>query len=209
MMVTTTLAVVALAGALGTGASPSPSWQTDYAHAMADAAAKQKPIAVFIGEGAGRPTKMLADGTIPEAAAKVLRDSYVCLYVDTATGSGKDLAGKFEISEGLIISSPGGNVQALRHTGSVASVDLNRHLSQFATAGQPVTTVVTGLQPAARVIVSGCANGQCNLSYSYPAATYSAPAAGQVVGGTVVYPAGYTVNPFGSSCPNGRCPNAR
>lgn len=207
MMVTTTLAVVALAGALGTGASPSPSWQTDYAHAMADAAAQQKPIAVFIGEGAGKPKQMLADGTIPEAAAKTLRDSYVCLYVDTATGSGKDLAGKFEISEGLVISSPGGNVQALRHAGSVASVDLNRQLSQFATAGQPATTVTTGLQPAARVIVSGCANGQCNLSYSYPAATYAAPAAGQVIGnGTVVYPAGYT---FGSSCPNGRCPNAR
>ena len=206
MMVTTTLAVVALAGALGTGASPSPSWQTDYAHAMADAAATHKPLAVFIGEGAGKPSKMLADGTIPDAAAKTLRDSYICLYVDTATATGKDLAGKFEISEGLVISSPGGNVQALRHNGSVASVDLNRQLSQYATAGQPATTVVTGLQPATRVIVSGCANGQCNLT-AYPTATYTVPAAGQVIGnGTIVYPAGYT---FGSSCPNGRCPNAR
>ncbi|MBA4188051.1 MAG: hypothetical protein C0467_08530 [Planctomycetaceae bacterium] len=213
MMVTTTLAVVALAGALGGGASPSPSWQSDYAQAMATASAQQKPIAVFIGQGAGKPGKMIAEGTIPANAAQILRDSYVCLYLDVDTGAGKTLAEQFEMNEGLVISSPGGNVQALRHKGVVTGAELSRQLGQFAHAGQPTTTITTGLTPAivgnasGQIIRTGnCAGGNC---YVTSPGTYTIqPAAGQVIGG-VVYPAGYTTNPFGSSCPNGRCPNQR
>ncbi|MCE9563729.1 MAG: thioredoxin family protein [Planctomycetes bacterium] len=212
-MVTTTLAAVALAGALSVGAKPSPSWQTDYAHAMSAASAERKPIAIFIGSSAKKPGKMIDDGTIPESAAQLLRESYVCLFVDTDTEAGKDLSSKFEIAEGLVISSPGGNVQALRHIGAVGGTELSRQLGQFATAGQPTTTVTTGIRPVvagtSQIIMSGnCAGGNCYASY--PSGTYlTQPTAGQVIGGTVVYPAGYSANPFGSSCPNGRCPNQR
>jgi len=210
MVVTTTLAVVALAGALGMGSSPSPSWQPDYAQAMATASAEQKPIAVFIGQGASKPTKMLADGSIPQSAAQLLRESYVCLYVDTDTGAGKDLAGKLDIKEGLVISSPGGNVQALRHNGVVAGAELTKQLGQFAHAGQPTTTINTGIvtKTAGQIIMAGnCAGGNCYVTY--PSGAYvTQPASGQIING-VVYPAGYSTNPFGSSCPNGRCPNQR
>src|SRR4051812_26275477 len=208
-MVTTTLAAVALAGALSVGAKPSPSWQTDYAHAMSAASTERKPIAIFIGSSAKKPGKMIDDGTIPESAAQLLRESYVCLYLDTDTGAGKDLAGKLEIKEGLVISSPGGTVQALRHNGVVTGAELSRQLGQFAHAGQPTTTVSTGLQPVATytIVAGNCAGGNCYVTY--PTGTYTTqPAAGQIIGGTV-YPAGYSANPFGSSCPNGRCPNQR
>src|SRR5438874_7406511 len=52
-MITTTLAVLALAGGISSGNIPSgPSWQTDYAQAMTRASAERKPMAVFIGHGA-------------------------------------------------------------------------------------------------------------------------------------------------------------
>jgi len=180
---------------------------------MSVASSERKPIAVFIGSSAKKPGKMIDDGTIPESAAQLLRESYVCLYVDTDTEAGKTLSSKFEIAEGLVISSPGGTVQALRHTGAVGGAELNRQLEQFASAGQPATTVTTGIRPVVagtpQYIRSGsCAGGNCYIGAQ--GGTYlTQPTAGQVINGTVVYPAGYSANPFGSSCPNGRCPNQR
>lgn len=201
-MLTTTLAVVALAGALSAGSSPSPSWQSDYSQAMATASAERKPIAVFIGQGSKKPGDMMADGTISEDAAKLLRNNYVCLFVDTETTSGKELASQFALTEGLVISSPGGTVQALRHNGPVNGTELTRQLGQFATAGQPVTTVTTGIgAPAATTYVRNCVGGNCYLNAA-PATYYTTP-------GGVVYPAGYSAGTLGSSCPNGRCPNQR
>src|SRR5262245_37897723 len=140
-MITTTLAVLALAGGIGSGVLPStPSWQTDYAQAMTRASAERKPMAVFIGHGAETFAKMLADKKITDEAANVLRDSYVCLYLDAGTATGKDLAGRFEISEGLIISGPGGSHQAYRHNGAVTGTELTTQLTRYAGAGQPSMT---------------------------------------------------------------------
>src|SRR5688572_16202772 len=109
-MFTTTLAALALAGGIGSGVIPStPNWHTDYAQALTRSSAEGKPMAVFIGNGADRVAKMLLDGTISAQTARVLNASYVCVYLDANTESGKDLAGRFEIKEGLIISSKGGN----------------------------------------------------------------------------------------------------
>src|SRR5262245_17439301 len=169
-MITTTLAVLALAGGISSGVLPStPSWQTDYAQAMNRASAERKPMVVFIGHGADSFTKMLADGKIPDEAAKVLRDSYVCMYLDADTAAGKDLAGRFEISEGLIISGPGGSHQAYRHNGAVTGTELTTQLTKYAGAGQPSTTV-TGGAPVVRYTVVP-ASGQ----YVYPSYNYGAP----------------------------------
>jgi hypothetical protein len=212
-MITTTLAVLALAGGLSTGNVPSPSWHKDYAQAMALASSEHKPMVVFISHGTATPGKMLADGTIPTEAAKLLRDSYVCVYLDTETAAGKELAGRFELPEGLVISGPGGSVQALRHNGSVSGIDLTGKLSQYATTTQPTTTVTSGLSAASVIYSGGCANGSCGVTYSqagysyqptyqYQPAYQAAPVYSQS------YPTYYA--PFGtSSCPNGRCPNQR
>jgi hypothetical protein len=188
-MVTTTLSVLALAAALNASPSPATGMHTDYAQALTIASAERKPMAVLIGHGGDKVKQMLADGTIPTESARLLRESYVFVYLDTETGAGKELAGRFQIPEGLVISSPGGSVQALRHNGAIAGTDLTRQLGQFASAGQPVATVSSGIGAAPvatgyTIVTGGCPNGNCPLT------TYS-------------YPFG------GSSCPNGRCPNQR
>jgi hypothetical protein len=207
-MITTTLAVLALAGALNTGASPSPGWQMDYAHAMSIASAERKPMAVFIGHGATTPARMIADGTISSDAARLLKDSYVSVFLDTETKAGKQLASQLDLSEGLVISSPGGSHQALRHNGNVSGKALTQELTTYATAGQPQTTVSTGAVVAGPVVAAptapvyltgGCASGNCPLS-SQPAVRYAYP------NGTPYYG---SANPFGGSCPNGNCPLQR
>jgi hypothetical protein len=197
-MITTTLAVLALAGGLSAGNAPSPAWQKDYAQALTVASSELKPVAVFIGQGKTPPSKMVADGTIPTDAAKLLSEKYVCVFIDTDTAVGKDMAGRFDLTEGLVISSPGGKVQALRHNGNVAGADLTGKLTQFATTGQPATTVTTGVS-AGVIYAGGCANGSCGVIYQ---GGYSAPA-------YQTAPTYYYSAPFGSSCPNGRCPNQR
>lgn len=201
-MISTTLAVVALAGALGAGASPAPGWQTDYARAMTLASSEHKPIVVFISSG--KPGNV-ADGMIPSDAAKLLRDSYVCVHADTSTTAGKNLAGQFALAEGLVISSPGGKHQALRHSGAVTGTDLTAKLNRYATAGQPTTTVNTAgtgvagtpvpAAPPAPVTFGtptlGCVGGNC-------------PTAAPTINSFVVPSA--PAYPFNSSCPNGKCP---
>jgi hypothetical protein len=207
-MITTTLAVLALAGGLSTGSIPSPSWHKDYAQAMALASSEHKPMAVFISRGSAMPGKMLADGTIPTEAAKLLRESYVCVYLDTETAAGKELAGRFALPEGLVISGPGGSVQALRHNGSVSGIDLTGNLTRYATAGAPATTATSGATPV--VYSGGYTNSNSGVPYAqagytsssqpvYQAApTYQAAPAYQV---TPLYPQtypAYYTNPFGS-----------
>jgi len=170
-MLTTTLAVLALAGGLGSGVIPStPSWQTDYAQALTRASEARKPMAVFIGHGADAHMKMLAEGKISLEAAKLLHDSYVCMYLDADSANGKEMAGRFEISDGLIISSPGGSLQAYRHNGAVTGSDLTKQLTQYASAGQPTTTVNAGA-PVLRYTVIP-ASGQYVLPYTYGPACY-------------------------------------
>lgn len=192
-MFTTTLAVVAVAGTLGAGASPSPGWQSDYAHALTLAATEHKPIAVFIGPG-GKP----ADKALSSDSTKLLHDGYVCLAVDTDTAAGKALAGKFALSEGLVISSPGGTYQALRHSGPVSGSDLTSKLNRYAAAGQPTTTTYTGgatvgTAASATVAPIGCIGGNCGA---------------QPTIGSFIVPSAQAY-PYGSSCPNGKCPLQR
>jgi len=172
-MITTTLAVLALAGGLGSGVIPStPSWQTDYAQAMTRASEERKPMAVFVGHGADSFQKMFADGKITAEAAKLLRESYVCMYLDADTATGKDLAKRFEIHEGLIISGPGGSHQAYRHNGTVTGADLTKQLTQYASAGQPTTTITGGV-PAVRYTTPSYTVVPTSGQYAYPTYNYS------------------------------------
>ena len=178
-MITTTLAVIALAGGLSAGNIPSPNWQKDYAQALAVASSEGKPVAVFISQGNATPGKVVTEGPIPSDAAKLLRDKYVCVYLDTQTTSGKAMATQFALSEGLIISSPGGKYQALRHSGSVSGTDLTGTLTRYAGAGTPAATVSSGYSGDGVVVAAG---GSASRSYgvvypgSYAAPTYQAPA---------------------------------
>jgi hypothetical protein len=197
----TTLTVLALAAGYDLGLSPAyPKWQADYAQAITRASEDRKPMAVFIGHGADTLKRLVSEGTLSADAAKLLSASYVCLYLDTDTPVGKDMAGRFEMKEGLVISSRGGDVQAYRYAGAVPAATLTKELTHYATAGQPTTTISAGTEGVRTVanarggyvIVSGgCSSGNCSTIV---------PASGQYIYSGAVY---------GSSCPNGRCPNQR
>jgi len=191
-MFTTTLAAIALAGGISSGAIPSaPNWHTDYAQALSRSSAEGKPMAVFIGNGADRLTKMTADGTITADAAKVLKASYVCVYLDSDTAAGKDLASRFELSHGLIISSRGGNLQAYRHSGTIGGKELTESLNKYAGAEPPVTTATNvaavSYSSNGSVVVGGYSNG----SVVYPSTYAPAPT-------RYVYPSGYTYPQYGT-----------
>ena len=184
-MISTTFTAVALGAVLSTGAVSVPTWESDYGKALAVAAAEQKPVAVFIGRGEAGYTKLVG-GEFPADAGQILAKSYVCVYVDTDTASGKALAGQFDLPKGVVISCKGGNVQALRYGGNVAPGALTSYLTRYSEARAVVTTETAGdgsavhAVPAGAVYGGGCANGRC---------------------GTPVY----TTYPGFSSCPNGRC----
>jgi hypothetical protein len=180
-MFTTTLAAIALAGGISSGVIPStPNWHTDYAQAMSRSSAEGKPMAVFIGNGADRVAKMMADGTISAEAALVLNFSYVCVYLDSDTASGKDLAGRFEIKEGLIISSKGGNLQAYRHAGAISAKELTVSLSKYADSATPAVTASNNpYSTTGSVIVGGypatVAPQRAATQYVYPSSGYTYP----------------------------------
>lgn len=188
-MVTSFTAAALLA--LSAGSVPSVNWQADYATAMSAAVAQQKPMAVFIGQGEAGYAKLVAGGQIPASAGEVLSNEYVSVYVNTDTAAGKALAGQFEMSAGLVISTRGGAKQALRLPGTVTATDLTGVLTTLGTTTVVSTPVVSGTVVPA--------------SYTVPATTYAAPVMNYAP--VQMYAPAYaprTIS-FGGGCANGRC----
>ena len=184
-MMTTILAVFALSGSLAPAAKPEFTAQTDYGQAMKLAAEGKKPMAVLIGKGDAF-AKLMTDAGLTAEAKKVLSEKYVCVTVDVTTDAGKALAGQFQLTDGLVISSAGGTVQALRQSGTVSGADLAKHTVAYANAGTPATTVTagapvvtstSGYTPSAvsAPTFSTCPNGNCGSSYVLPSSGSSCP----------------------------------
>jgi hypothetical protein len=167
-MLSTSLAAIVLSGLAAASSAVEPTWQTDYATAVARATESKKPIAVFIAHGGAGYARVVADGGLPADATRVLGQSYVCLYVDTDTANGKELARSFEMTEGLVISGRAGEKQALRHDGKVHPTDLSRYLTRYAGTQQVVVTTET---PNAVVVQPTVAAPV----YTAPAPTYYQP----------------------------------
>jgi len=169
LILSTTLATALLGGLVAAGSVPAqPAWQNDYGKALVQSANLKKPIAVFIAQGGEGYTKLVKDGTIPADAAKLLGQSYVCLYVDAATPAGKEVAESFRMTRGLVLSNKGGTQQALRIEGQVSQSELTGYLTRYAGASQVAQTEFAGAsQPSAApanqypVIRSSCPNGNC------------------------------------------------
>jgi len=176
LIFTTTFAAAALSAVLSTAAIATPTWQSDYTTALAAASAQQKPVAVFIGRGEAGYATVVGGGAIPADAGQMLAKNFVCVYVDTDTAAGKSLAGQFDVTKGVVISCKGGNVQALRYTGTVAPAALTGYLTKYGEAQAVATTEKAG-------------------EFVVAPATYA--------------PASQNFYPGFSTCPNGRCPNAR
>jgi len=149
-MFTTSLTAALLGGLLSSGSLETPKWRTSYQDAAQAAASLRKPIAVFIT--AGSPAKLMKEGSLNLETAKLLREGYIPLTVDTGTAAGQQLATTFKMSEGLVISDRSGGVQALRHAGAVSGAELKGYLKQYAA---PTATVITtdyrGVAPVASI----------------------------------------------------------
>jgi hypothetical protein len=190
-MTTTILAVIALTGSLVPAAKPEFQAQTDYGQALKQAADEKKPMAVLIGKG-DVFAKLLTDSGLSAEAKKLLTEKYVCVSVNVETDSGKTLAGQFQLTDGLVISSSGGTYQALRQSGTVTATDLAKQTATYANVSSAPATTVTVGAPAATstsyyppvyygtIITGGCPNGNCSGGYVFPS----------------------------GGCPNGRCPNS-
>lgn len=145
-MLSTSLATAVFYGMLASGSvATQPAWHTDYGKALVQATDFKKPVAVFIAQGGDGYAKLVKEGKIPTDAAKVLRQNYVCLYVDAASPTGKALTSSFQMSEGLVISSKAGTHQALRHEGRLTSTELTGYLTKYAESTQPVRTDYAGI----------------------------------------------------------------
>lgn len=118
-----------------TFAAPSDlSWSTDYPSARQQSEAAGKPVAVFIGSGANGWQKLSRGSEVGAELRQFMAANYVCVYIDTATETGKSLATAFEVPDGLgiVISDRSGALQAFRHEGDLAQQDLDRYLRRFA-----------------------------------------------------------------------------
>ncbi|QEL20173.1 hypothetical protein [Limnoglobus roseus] len=144
MMFTTSMAVLALSGLLGTNLAVQPAWQTDYKAALTLSAKEHKPLAVFITKGAAKNLDQL-----PDAAAKVLKTNYIAVTINSDDATGKELAVAFGMTEGVIISDATGAKQALRIEGQTNPTDLPQTLERLAQPSHVTTTTeVYGAAPS-------------------------------------------------------------
>jgi hypothetical protein len=188
-MFSTSLVAAVVTGLAATGSTlvGQPTWQTDYRTALTESTKQQKPVAVFINRGSDGYAQLVAGG-ISADAAKVLKQSYVCVYVDVTTDAGKKLAGSFKLNEGLVISDKTGGMQALRHEGTVSAGDLKTYLVKYA-EGTPVTQ--TEVRSAAAPVAA-----PVYVPYGGYQPAYGSSCPGGVCGPRPI---------FGGSCPGGNC----
>jgi hypothetical protein len=125
---TACIAMVALAGSVFGNIPAQPEWKSDYREARQLALEGKKPVAVFIGNGSSG-----WKGQFDAKLHKLLKDKYVCVYVDTSTTAGKSLAKEFAVSSsGLVISDKTGQTQSFNHSGELSKELLEKALVRYA-----------------------------------------------------------------------------
>ncbi len=189
------MALCAAAGFLAAAPVPTvvPTFAPTYGQAVSLALEQKKPLAVFIGQGTEGFAKLVTDGGLTPEVAKSLKAEFVCLYVDSTTETGKNLAGSFQMAEGVVISDRTGGLQALRHEGAISPVVLTTYATTYS---QP-SLAVTQTTYAGRTSLFGSMESRPVMNAVVNVRDTMFPNA-----------PGY-IFPARSSCPNGRCPNAR
>lgn len=225
-MMATPVALVALLGgwvAAGNETVPeTPTVWTDYARALAEAARTNKPVVVFIGEVSAPLRQQLQRGTVPVEAIQLLHERYVVVEISRQQVEGRAWANQFELTEGVVISSPGGQLQAYRHGGPWQVAQLLPQLRQYATAGTPKTTICSGTaNPSSCSQVVGATCPSCSSPAGEACTTCNGVGVSSTAGnGTAVNSAGscsscdgsrtnttVTYTPAsGATCTTGSCP---
>jgi hypothetical protein len=146
----TSIVLVALTGSLVEGESltvTSPKWLSDYSAAQKRAASARKPLAIFVGEGKEGFRDVSEEGELTEKAVRVLSKGYVCVYVDTATESGKKLAKRLQMDgPGVVLKKSGVTKPVAKRVGEVANKDLEKLLVRYQGPTKPTSSRV--IRPA-------------------------------------------------------------
>ena len=215
-MTATSLALAALLGgctAAGNEALPAaPTVWTDYARAMAEAARTQKPVVVFIAEAPAPLRQQLQASAVPAEVIHLLREQYVVVEISRQQAEGPMLANQFDLQEGVVISGPGGQLQAYRHGGPWQVAQLLPQLRQYATATAPTTTICSGAAAASSGSTAACVSGSCCASSATGASPSCSGGACTSGGGTCTGSGGTcatcsaTSANTGITCTTGTCP---
>jgi hypothetical protein len=143
----TSMMLLALAGSLtpAAEASLSPEWMSDYRTAFHKGQKEQKPLAIFIGKGEAGWEQLCEDGNLGQEAARLLRSSYIPVYLDLGKDHGNELASAFGVKEGpaLVISDRSGENIALRYRGTLEPSDLKRCLVKYSDPDRVARTTDT------------------------------------------------------------------
>lgn len=199
----TLIGLVALLSSAVPSNIQTPTWASGYMSARETVTSAHKPMAVFFGKGAGAWDKVVKEGAFDPAINQMLASKYVCVYVDTTTVDGYNLARTFEVSgKGLVISDATGKNQAFSLSGEMSKAELKDKLALYSKEDAKVTTTETVVRntevmtaPVTYTFApaGNCPNGNCP----------------KVAGTTYYQPAGTTYYQPAGNCPNGKCPNAR
>ena len=132
----TSFVLVVLAGStvVPAAVTNSPAWHKDYGEAYRLGSEKHRPLAVFLSHGAMGWQNVVKEGKVQSEAERLLREHYVCVYIDTSKTSGAELAESFEMPRGtgLVLSDHTGKAQAFRHEGALSADELEQTLRKYA-----------------------------------------------------------------------------
>jgi hypothetical protein len=110
-------------------AALAPAWLNDYRMARELGSREHKPLVVVIGSGKTDWANLSRPAEQDETINQTLRSSYVCLFVDTDTSDGQQLAQSFAMAgPGVVISTRSGDVEAYRKAGEVPATELAKEL---------------------------------------------------------------------------------
>src|SRR5262245_59723618 len=89
-----------------------PMWLTTYSQAQKVARKEDPPLAVFVGSGDAGYNGVIRQGTLTTGVRKLLKDGYVCVYLDADKPGCQKLIDALEITRGngLVVSDRTGQL---------------------------------------------------------------------------------------------------
>ena len=144
----------------------APGWHNSYNQAQQQSAQTKKPLVIVFGSGANGWSKVVRAESPSPAVTKLLSEGYVCMYVDTASAKGKQIAQNFDIAGnvGIVISDRAGTIQAFWHQGDLTNDSLTGYLQKYAdphvvvSGTETANTARTSYYPAAQATSTRTAN---------------------------------------------------
>jgi hypothetical protein len=148
------LALSPIHGAL----TQAPVWENEYRRAYQLSREQQKPLAVFVANGASGWDALTPEGRLSDDVRSVLKQNYVCYYVDAQHPEGRKVADQFKVEQvpSLILSDRTGVYIALRQKGALDNERLAQVLrSNTTVVVPPVQAPPVSSRPVPYQIIGG------------------------------------------------------